>query len=104
MSDETNQVAGETGEDDAIAAEAAEAAEAAGAGETAPTARPVRRVIIELPDVKSDGYAATSFGISLNGEQARTLANVMEALQAKGEPITSAAGAIGWLLDQIAAA
>lgn len=67
------------------------------------TGLPMRRVIVDLPDVRSSGYAATSFAISLTGERARTLANVLEGLQNRGENVTSAAGAIGWLLDQIGA-
>ena len=65
------------------------------------TSTPRRRISFDVPDVQSGGYAATSFGINLTGEQARKVANLLEGLQRRGEPVTSAAAAIGWLIDRL---
>lgn len=60
----------------------------------------IRAVEIVVPMVPTVGYIATSFGLSLSGEQGQVLADLTAGLSAAGYQLGQG-GAIGWLLDAI---
>jgi hypothetical protein len=69
--------------------------------DTTPLEAAIPGVSIDVPYVPADGYAATSFGLNLTGDQAHALLCVMEGLKAAGVVFSSAGDAIGWILDQV---